>query len=220
MTLAPEPARPPARPFVRLRVAARAIGLAAAALLLLAAVEAAPPRAVIERLYAALLQSMQNADTLGFSGRYENLAPVLTEGFDLAFMARASVGRYWSGMNAGQQEKLADAFERFTVATYAGRFNGYSGERFEIVGEEPGPRDSMVVKTHLIKADGEAIALDYLLRGGETGWRIVDVYLTGRFSELALRRAEYTSVLGRDGFDALLAAIEERIAALEAGAAP
>ncbi len=220
MILAPEPARPPARPFVRLRGAARAVGLAAAAALLLAAAPSAPPRAAIERLHAALLESMQNADALGFTGRYRTLAPVLTESFDLAFMARVSVGRYWSELDAGQQEKLADAFARFTVATYAGRFDGYSGERFEIVGDEPGPRDSMVVKTHLIKADGEPIALDYLLRGGETGWRIVDVYLTGRFSELALRRAEYTSVLGRQGFDALLAAIEDRIAALKAGTAP
>ncbi|MEX2008579.1 MAG: ABC transporter substrate-binding protein [Dongiaceae bacterium] len=220
MILAPEPARPPARPFVRLRGAARAVGLAAPAALLLAAAPSAPPRAPIERLHAALLESMQNADALGFTGRYRTLAPVLTESFDLAFMARVSVGRYWSELDAGQQEKLADAFERFTVATYAGRFDGYSGERFEIVGDEPGPRDSMVVKTHLIKADGEPIALDYLLRGGETGWRIVDVYLTGRFSELALRRAEYTSVLGRQGFDALLAAIEDRIAALKAGAVP
>ena len=222
MTPSPRPAAPPIRRSLAARAVAavRRIGPAAAALLLLAAAEAAPPRAVIERFYAALLQSMQNAETLGFSGRYENLAPVLKDSFDLPFMVRVSVGQYWSGLDAGQQEKLADAFERFTVATYAGRFDGYSGERFEVVGEEPGPRDSMVVKTRLVKADGEPIVLDYLLRGGATGWRIVDVYLTGRYSELAVRRAEYTSVLGRKGFDALLAAIEERIAALEAGAAP
>src|SRR3989337_2710288 len=95
MNPSPQPTKPPVRRSLAARAAAavRRIGLLAAALLLLAAGGAPPPSAVIERLYAALLQSMQNADTLGFSGRYENLAPVLTEGFDLAFMARAAAGR-------------------------------------------------------------------------------------------------------------------------------
>src|SRR3989304_3357532 len=142
MTPSPRPAAPPIRRSLAARAAAaaRRIGPAAAAPLLLPPPPAAPPRAGVARVPAALLQSMQNAETLGFSGRYENLAPVLKDSFDLPFMVRVSVGQYWSGLDAGQQEKLADAFERFTGATYAGRFDGYSGARFEVGGGEPGPR--------------------------------------------------------------------------------
>ena len=41
---------------------------------------------------------------------------------------------------------------------------------------------------------------------------MIDVYLGGTVSELAMKRAEYTSVLERDGFDALVSALERKIA--------
>ena len=49
------------------------------------------------------------------------------------------------------------------------------------------------------------------------GWRIVDVYLSGTVSELALRRSDYSGVLRSDGFEALQKAISVKIAEAEAG---
>jgi phospholipid transport system substrate-binding protein len=43
------------------------------------------------------------------------------------------------------------------------------------------------------------------------GWRIVDIYLNGTVSELALRRSEYSALIQREGFKALLAKLDERI---------
>ena len=60
--------------------------------------------------------------------------------------------------------------------------------------------------------------LDYRMRpNGEGEWRIVDVYLSGTVSELALRRSDYSGVLRSDGFEALRTAVETKIAAAEAG---
>ena len=42
------------------------------------------------------------------------------------------------------------------------------------------------------------------------------MYLNGTVSELALRRSEYSSLIKRDGFKALLAALDERIDTLAA----
>ena len=39
-------------------------------------------------------------------------------------------------------------------------------------------------------------------------WRIIDVYLNGTVSELALRRSEYSSVLKRDGFEKLIVMVD------------
>jgi len=44
------------------------------------------------------------------------------------------------------------------------------------------------------------------------GWRVVDIYLDGAFSELATRRSEYSSVLGRKGLDALIGQINKKVA--------
>jgi phospholipid transport system substrate-binding protein len=42
------------------------------------------------------------------------------------------------------------------------------------------------------------------------GWKVVDVYLDGTISELASRRAEFTSILKAGGPDALVASLRRQ----------
>lgn len=169
------------------------------------------PRAVAEMLDAVLLETMRNAKTLGYDGRFKSLAPILQKTFDYAFMARVSVGRHWRKMSAAEQARMVEAFSKLSVATFAARFDGYSGETFEVTGEQPQPRGAMLVLNQLNKSDGESVSLNYLMREAETGWRIVDVFLDAKFSELAIKRSEYTSVIERDGFDGLIEEMEKKI---------
>src|SRR3546814_11925509 len=107
----------------------------------------ASARDVIERFNDTLLKVMQEADTLGYSGRYEILAPAVRSSFDLGFMAQYAAGRHWKELSEAQQEVLSDAFARPTIATYAERFTGYSGDRFEILGVDPHRQDMAFVRT-------------------------------------------------------------------------
>ena len=107
---------------------------------------------------------MRDAETLGFQGRYERLAPVLIETFNFPVMAKISAGRHWRAMSPEQRRKYAESFGRMSIGTFATRFDGFSGERFEVTGEEPGPRDTVLVRNKLIKSDGETIAIDYLMK--------------------------------------------------------
>lgn len=175
------------------------------------------PSEVVARLNATLLDVMKNAERLGYEGRYERLAPVLSETFNFALMARVSVGRHWSKLSAAQRERLVDAFTRMSIATFASRFNGYAGETMEVLGEEEGLRKSVLVRNQLVKSDGEVIPLHYLMRKFKAGWRAVDVHLDAKFSEVATKRAEYTSVIAREGFDALISGLERRIGEMAAG---
>ena len=181
--------------------------------------EAPDPTATVERLHEALLGVMKEADRLGYSGRYDQLWPVLQECFDVSFMAEKTVGRHWKKANGEQRERLVETFGRFTVANYAGRFDGYSGQSFKTLGEEPSTRATLLVKTRLNEPEGEGIELDYRVRQVDGHWKIIDVYLNGTVSELALRRSEYSSMIAREGFDALLAALDQKIADLATAAA-
>ncbi|MDH3472698.1 MAG: ABC transporter substrate-binding protein [Rhodospirillales bacterium] len=170
------------------------------------------PRTVAEKLDAGLLEAMKNAKTLGYDGRYRTLEPVLAETFDFPFMARVSVGRHWRKMSEAEQARLVKVFARLSIATFAARFDGYGGETFEIAGEEPQPRGAVLVLNRLIKTNGKAVGINLLMREGEAGWRIIDVFLDAKFSELATKRSEYTAVIERDGFPGLLEAMEKKIA--------
>ena len=154
---------------------------------------------LIEEFHGSLLGVMKKADRLGYRGRYETLTPAVARAFHLPAMTRIVAGRFWKKLNTDQRRALVGAFSRLTTATYAHRFDGYGGERFRIVDEVPVRDKTLLVKTQLVKTDGEIIDIDYLVRHFGSGWRVIDVFLKGSFSELATRRSEYTSLLRRRG---------------------
>jgi len=173
-------------------------------------------RAPVEALYIALADVMKRADELGFEGRYETLRPVVASSYDLAFMASRVLGRRFRDLSPEQQTAWTETFERLTVATYADRFDGFGGEALEVGAVEESTADTRIVRSRIVPTDDDPVDVDYRLRNGGEGWRIVDVYLSGTVSELALRRSEYAGVLKKDGFDALRAKVETKIAEAEA----
>jgi phospholipid transport system substrate-binding protein len=179
---------------------------------------ASPPAGVvIEGFYATLLDTMKNAKQLGFEGRREKLAPAVDAAYNLPLMARLSVGPQWKDLSAEEQKRFVAGFRELTLTTYAARFDGYSGEKLIV---EPGDQDAQggkIVHTKIIQSNGEPIQLNYLMRKDGDAWKIIDVYLKGTVSELATRRSEFSSVLRRDGAQALLKVMDQKIAEARAG---
>jgi len=170
---------------------------------------------VVEGFYKVLLDVMKQATSLGFEGRYRRLQPAIEAANDLPLMIRLAIGPPWNSLTPDQQKRLLEAFRRFTISTYAGRFDGYDGERFEIRGEVPAQNGAVLVQTRLVQTKDEPVELNYLLHPVDGSWRIIDVFLSGTISELATRRAEFTSVLRRDGADGLVTVIEHKVAELK-----
>jgi phospholipid transport system substrate-binding protein len=190
----------------------------AVAALLPAAASAGPPTELIQRLNATFIGVMRDAATLGYQGRYDTLEPTLVATYDFPEMTRVSSGRYWRDLTEAQKQQLVETFTAYSLATYAARLNGFGGERFEVLGEDPAPADSVRVNNQIVQANGEPIRIDYLLRRHDDEWRIIDVYLKSSVSELAVRRSQFTSVLAKEGFDGLIAVLQAKIAALKKGA--
>jgi phospholipid transport system substrate-binding protein len=183
-----------------------------------AAAQEAGATSVIEEFNATLLEVMKAADELGYEGRYEQLAPVLEASYDFPFMTRIASGTGWRDMSPQEQADLIALFTEMSIASYAARFDGFSGESFEIVGEGPGPRDAVVVESRLVRPNDKPVGLNYVMRDEAGSWRIVDVLLDAKFSELARQKAEFSAVLRRGGVPDLKALLEKKIAELEAGA--
>ncbi len=171
----------------------------------------AGPRAVIETLHAALLDTMRSGAELGYDGRYRQLEPVLRQSFDFDFMTRIAVGRSWADLGPTEQRRIADLFAEMSIANFAARFDGYTGERFEIVTEGPGPRDAVVVESRLVRPTEPPVGLNYVLREFAGAWRIIDILLDAKYSELARERAEFAAVLKDGGLPQLIAMLEEKI---------
>ena len=174
------------------------------------------PAEVIKAFNAALLESMKRADELGYSGRYKLLDPVIRTSFALSYMASQSLGRYWKTIKETEQGALVKTYTEWSVATYARRFDEYSGEQFEVVSESAPDRGTVTVISKIIQPNKEGAVFHYKLRTIDGNWRIVDIQISG-VSQLALTRSQFTSVMKEKGFDGLMALLKSKIDSLAQG---
>jgi phospholipid transport system substrate-binding protein len=164
----------------------------------------------VKNFYAQLTDVMKRGEQLGFSGRYKKLDPVLRQTFNLPLMTKFAVGLVWNQASPAEQEQIILAFSEFSTATYASRFAKFDGEQFTVGDEKPTP-GGKIVETTLKPKDGDAVALNYLMRQDEKGaWRIVDVFMNGAISELATRRADFSAVIKRDGIIGLATSLGQK----------
>ncbi|MGQ0677365.1 MAG: ABC transporter substrate-binding protein [Rhodospirillales bacterium] len=175
---------------------------------------AQPPQAVIEKLGAAMVDTMKNAKQLAYNGRFQKLAPEIVSAFDLPRMVSIAVGGAWKQTTPDQQQRLVDAFARYMVAVHASRLDGYSGEAFKVGAVEPLQNGLARVKAQFVKTSGSTENIDYVMQNNAGKWQIVDVFYRSAISEVATRRSEYTSVIKDSGVDRLIAKMDEKTAEL------
>jgi phospholipid transport system substrate-binding protein len=175
------------------------------------AAQAAPAggSGTVQGLYDVLLSTMKNGRTLGGSGRFAHLAPVIRSSFDVASMARLSVGPSWTGLSEAQRQEVTESYGRYISAIYADRFDSYDGQKLEVTGEQPAPF-GLLVKSRIIKSNGEPVEVDYVMRQNGESWLIADIYLDSAISEVATRRSEFAAVLKTQGIDGLIAALNRK----------
>ena len=77
----------------------------------------------LQGLYDALLSTMKNGRTLGQSGRFTQLEPVIRRTFDIPSMARLAVGSSWANLTPTQRQQVMESLGRYISAVYADRFD-------------------------------------------------------------------------------------------------
>ncbi len=173
------------------------------------AVAAGGPTEVVRQFYGELLDVMRHAATLGAKGRYQKLEPIVLRIFDVPFMARLSIGPTWARLTPEQKRQAAKAYARYITAIYATRFDDYAGEQFQVLGEQQ-IKHGTLVKTHIIKSNGEPVSINYVLHDNDIAWQIRDIYLSGSISELATRRSEFALILRSSGIDGLINSLNKK----------
>ncbi|HMD64947.1 MAG TPA: ABC transporter substrate-binding protein [Stellaceae bacterium] len=167
------------------------------------------PTEVVRNFYGVLLDVMQHATAVGAKGRYQKLEPIVLGAFDVPFMARLSIGPLWAKLPTEQKRRAAQAYARYITAIYATRFDEYAGERFQVLGEQQ-IKHGTLVKTQIVKSNGEPVSINYVLHDNDTAWQIRDIYLSGSISELATRRSEFATILRSSGIDGLIASLNKK----------
>ncbi len=170
----------------------------------------ASAKQIVEKFQSDLIAVMKEGKQLGYAGRYEKLKEAVINSHDLSKIARIVVGKEGEKLSEEQQQKLDEVFSKLSIASYAHNFKDYSGESFVFDSEEQTTRGGVVIHSHLVIPDDKPVKFDYMLKEKGNSWRIINIIANG-VSDLALKRSEYTTILQREGFDALIAKINEKI---------
>ena len=157
---------------------------------------AATPQLKIDGLHEVLLSTMQAGTSL--EAREEMLRETILDLFDVGVIARISSGRAWRAFSEAEQQSLVAAVEALIVATYADRFESYTGQQFVTLGEAEA-RTGAIVQTEIVSSAGERTPVDYYFRGD----KVFNVVASG-VSDLSLRRAEYSAIIKEQGLAQLL----------------
>jgi phospholipid transport system substrate-binding protein len=172
----------------------------------------------LQELYDALTATMRAGRSSPFAQRFNDLAPIVDQVFDLETILKVSIGLRWDSLDTDMRARLLRAFRRFTVATYVANFDKYDGERFRIL---PNVRESgadRIVETEIISGDNQRIRVDYIMRDAGGTWRAIDVLLEGSISRVAVQRSDFRKILAKGDAEALIASLQRKIADLSGGA--
>ncbi len=164
---------------------------------------------VVEGLHAILLKSMKKGSSLSCRERYKLMEPFILKSFDFPLISRIVLGHYWRSMDDAERQEFLTAFSSMTVATYASRFDSYSGEQFKTIDSKIDDRGHYRVDTVLIKKDGDEISLSYTCRKVDDHWKIVGVAARG-VNDLSLKRADYSSFLKKHSIADLISKLREQ----------
>ncbi|MBO6521921.1 MAG: ABC transporter substrate-binding protein [Rhodospirillales bacterium] len=124
-------------------------------------------------------------------------------------------GRYWRAANDAQRERYLSLFEQLMVATYAHRFQNYSGETLEVDSVQKIDDAQALVRTTLMRPNADKpLRVDWRVRATEDKIKVIDIMVEG-LSMAQTQRSEFSSVLRANGgdVDALMADLETRLQA-------
>jgi phospholipid transport system substrate-binding protein len=133
-------------------------------------------------------------------------------------MARLVLARDWKRLDGAKRDEFVDQFTTYLANDYGNRIDRYqkTDVKVKVVGEQPKPRGDVDVRTRIVGGENDGAIVDYRMRKGDDGWRIIDVVIEG-ISLVANFRDQFREVIARGGPEALLKKLKEKnVAAAQA----
>jgi phospholipid transport system substrate-binding protein len=171
----------------------------------------------VSELYAGLQVIMRMGSGAAFPQKFNQLAPVIDRTFDLDAILRSSVGLRWNSLDPASQRNLSAVFRTFTIASWTSNFGNDGGQRFEVLPQVRASGADQIVASRLVPSSGDPVRIDYVMRGGPGGWRIVDVLLNGSISRVAVQRSDFRSLLTSGSATPLIDSLRQKVVDLSGG---
>lgn len=152
----------------------------------------------------------KNGSTL--AEREAKFSSVLRDNFAMDKIGRFAAGRYWRQMSRDERRDYQKLFTERMLKSYAIRFGGYSGKSLRILKTVKAGKKDSLVRTVIenTKNGKQLVRVDWRVRRVTDNNKIIDILVEG-VSMLATLRAEFTSVIKRDGIEGLFSTLRTQL---------
>jgi len=134
---------------------------------------------------------------------------LLEERFDMPFISRFALGRYWQTATMQQREAYTSTFTEYVLQIYSARLRDYAGETLRVISERQAGERDIVVNTRIERPSREPLEAQWRVRDVDGSLRIIDVVLAG-VSMIVTQRDEFAAIVQRQNVDGLISAMRAR----------
>jgi len=165
------------------------------------------PTAVVRTSVDAVLAILDN-EQLNYDDKRTQISVIVKERFDFRAMSQRTLATNWKKTTDEEKEKFVELFSQLIENSYVGKIESYTNERVDYPGEKVSGRKA-VVETLIITSSAD-IPVDYRLYEKGDQWLVYDVIIEG-VSLISNYRSSYQEIMKKEGFDGLLAKMQEKI---------
>ena len=144
--------------------------------------------------------------------RREKIRVAINTRFDFRAMSQRTLATNWKKASDDEKKRFVGLFSQLIESTYIGRVEAYTDEKVDYPGEKIKGKKA-VVET-LILTDTADIPVNYKVYLKKGKWWVYDVVIEG-ISLISNYRSSYQEIVKNEGFDGLLAKMQDKINELQ-----
>ena len=147
--------------------------------------------------------------------RREALRKELFPSFYFEEMAKRSLGVHWKDRTPREREEFTRLFRNLLENAYAGKIEGYKGEKI-LYRKESVDLPYAEVNTVIVMLQGDEIPVDYRVLKDGARWRIYDIVIEG-VSLVNNYRSQFAGILQKSSYPELVRRLKSTIQQQEKG---
>jgi len=150
----------------------------------------------------------------------KKIEAMFDEMLDYAALAEASLGTEWTNRTAAEKEQFSDILKQLVRKAYEKNLKKTVNYNIDYTGEVPADGATVVKTKATSKIDSreEPIEIDFkMVDKGNSTWRVQDIITEGA-SLVSSYRSQFTRIVKKDGFPALIDKMKKKLAKGDVGA--
>ena len=143
-------------------------------------------------------------------GVYDLVNTLVLPHFDFSAMTDRALGRYKDEVSEQQRPEIINEFRLLLVRTYSSALLEYTDQVLVYLPMEGSEAEGEVtVRTEIEQAGGFPIPINYMLRNGDDGWKVLDISVD-EVSLVTNYRSSFARAIKKNGVDGLIETLRGR----------